>query len=109
MKRSLAILAVSASLLAIPASHLIGGSKGHVPLGKMQSCHKGNVITVSENALGGHLTHGDCQLPVCDFNNIFHTGDSCSAISDTDSDGRCDAGLNPRAGATTPGCPAGRF
>ena len=82
--------------------------KGHVPLGKAQVCHKGEVITVSENALPAHLDeHGDCQLPACDFNNVFHTGEVCES---NNPGGQCLL-QNPRddASGVTPGCPPGRF
>ena len=108
VKKTLAVLAVAASLLAIPASHLIGGPKGHVPLHKAQVCHKGKVITVSVNALPAHQgRHGDCQLPACDFNNVFHTGEACDS---NNPGGECTL-PNPRDGAdgVTPGCPVGRF
>ncbi len=108
MKRLVLASAVAGFLVAIPVSDVVWG-KAHVPLGKVQVCHKGEVITVSQNALGAHQGHSDCQLPACDFNNVFFTGDACG-FTDTDADGRCD-GLNPRAdaGGVTPACPAGTF
>ena len=107
MKRLLTLFIVAAFLLAIPVSHFVLG-KGHVPSNKVQVCHKGEVITVSKNALNTHVNHGDCQLPACDFNNVFHTGDDCSDVGTADSQGRCN-GLKPRNGATTPACPSGTF
>lgn len=104
MKRALLALAVAGSLAAIPGSHLLWG-KGHVPLHKEQACHKGETITVSTNALPSHQAHGDCQLPKCDFANIFHTGDPCTS---SPAGGQC-AVPNTRTDAcgVTPGCPAG--
>jgi hypothetical protein len=79
-------------------------AKGHVPTHKVQACHKGTTITVGEDALAGHQGHGDGQLPACDFNNIFHTGDACPA--DTDGNGRVEGAElpNPRSDAETPAC-----
>ena len=107
MKRLILSFAVAGFLIAIPASNALWG-KGHVPLGKVQVCHKGQVNTVSQNALPAHVGHGDCQLPVCDFNNVFFTGDACEVS--VGSDGRC-TGLNARedAGGVTAACPAGTF
>ena len=110
LKFAFPILAVAALIVALPASESVEG-KGHVPLNKVQVCHDGDfggeVITVSKNALDAHLNHGDCQLPACDFNNVFHTGETCDA---NNAGGRCTL-ANPRDGADgiTPGCPAGTF
>ena len=109
MKRLLALFTVAAFLVAVPASHLIW-SKAHVPVKKVQVCHKGKVITVSKNALNAHQKHGDCQLPACDFTaaNIFQTGQDCSGVGPADSQGRC-TGLATRTDACgqTAACPAG--
>ncbi len=127
MQRTLAVLFVSVALLAIPASHVLGGKahvppsnayvplarvhvplfKAHVPLGKVQVCHKGQTITVSENALPAHHRHDDCQLPACDFNNVFQTGDACTS---NNAGGEC-TGLATRddAGGITDACPVGTF
>ena len=107
MKRLIGLLSVVLLLVAIPASHLVFG-KAHVRVGKVQVCHKGKTITISAKALKAHLKHGDCQLPACDFNNVFQTGDPCRVI--VESDGRC-GGLEPRASAegVTDACPAGTF
>lgn len=111
LKFALPILAVAALIVALPASESVEG-KGHVPLNKVQVCHDGDfggeVITVSKNALNAHLNHGDCQLPACDFNNVFFTGDGCDVIDS--GDGTCTV-PNPRAdaGGATPACPAGTF
>ena len=110
MKRLLGLLTLAAFLLAVPASQLMGSQapvptiKAHVPLNKVQVCHKGEVITISKNALGAHLgRHGDCQLPACDFNNVFFTEQACAGV-DGDGDDKCDL-PNPRDGAAgTPGC-----
>lgn len=108
MKRILVLSIAAAFLLAVPASHLVFG-KGHVPTNKIQVCHKGKVVTVGASALADHLGHGDCQLPACDFSNVFHTGDPCDAI-DSSGDGKCDLpNLRDDAGGLTPGCPAGTY
>lgn len=104
MKRLLVSLAVIGSLAAIPVSNVLWG-KGHVPANKDQVCHKGEVITVSSNALARHQGHGDCQLPECDFANVFHTGEACSS---NNPGGECNL-PNPRNEASTPACPAGTF
>lgn len=93
-----------ASYWSVDAVH----SKAHVPLKKVQVCHKGEVITVSQNALDAHLMrHDDCQLPACDFANIFSTGDTCTV---SNPGAQCDV-PNPRedAGGLTPACPEGTF
>lgn len=78
-------------------------SKGHVPIAKLQVCHKGTTKTLMPNAFEGHLGHGDCQLPACDFGNVFLAGDSCPTASDAE--GKCIL-ENPRNSAVglTPAC-----
>ena len=112
MKRSLIALAlfifVAMFLLTVRVPQPVLG-KAHVPTNQFQFCHKGRTaINVDKPARGGHLRHGDFQLPVCDFANVFGVGADCSFVSDTDGDGFADAGLNERDEASgTPGCPAG--
>ena len=103
MKRILLLVLLLSGGLAL----LVGqtaSAKGHVPTHKVQACHKGTTITVGEDALAGHQAHGDGQLPACDFNNIFHTGDACPA--DADGNGRVEGSElpNPRSDAETPNC-----
>lgn len=107
MKRYLVFAIFGAFLLALPAAQIVSG-KGHVPTGKIQVCHKGRTLTIDKGSLADHQGHGDGQLPACDFNNIFHTGDACPA--DADGDGKADL-AKPRAdaGGRTPGCPVGLF
>jgi len=106
MKRVLTLSIVAAFILALPMAHSVWG-KAHVPTKKVQVCHEGETNTVSKNALGAHLNHGDCQLPACDFNNIFRTGVSCPSADVDPADDKCDL-PNPRDEASgTPGCPAG--
>ena len=108
MKRALILSIAGAFLLALPVVNS-AWAKGHVPTQKVQVCLAGNTITVSKNALEAFLGQGvACQLPACDFNNVFHTGDDCSDVGTADSQGRCN-GLKPRNGATTPACPSGTF
>jgi hypothetical protein len=114
MKR-LTILMISLAsifLLAILGTQAVW-SKAHVPLNKVQVCHIdetiisdiGVALSMNANALDGHLGHGDCQLPACDFANIFGTGAVCGRLAGED--GRCLA-LAPRDEAEgTPGCPVG--
>ncbi len=110
MKRLLVSLAVVGSLAAIPVSNVLWG-KGHVPAGLTQLCHQGTVIQVSARglALGSHLGHQDCELPACDFNNVFHAGEDCSATT-RDRGRRCSL-PNPRnsSNGVTPACPLGTF
>jgi len=106
MKRLAALFVslVAVLALALSASHFVWG-KAHVPVKKAQVCHKGETITVSAEALNGHMGHGDCRLPACDFANIFFTGDSCDS---NNPGGNC--GLpNARSEAcgVTAACPAG--
>lgn len=105
MKRILGVTIAVLAIAAIPGSHLLWG-KGHVPVHKAQVCHRGRVIVVAEAAVQGHQVHGDCQLPACDFNNIFQSGQSCDF--EDSGDGTC-ALPNPRNEASTPACPAGKF
>lgn len=109
MTRLLMLGVLVAGVLVLPASHLVWG-KGHVPVEKVQVCHKGMTITVAAGSLSDHLDHGDCQLPACDFNNIFHNQEDCSGVGPADSQGHC-TGLEPRddASGVTPGCPPGTF
>ena len=108
MKRLVGLSVVLGLLLAIPASHQVFG-KAHVRVGKVQVCHKGKTITVSENALRAHLRHGDIQLPACDFNNVFQTGDNCGDVVDSNNDGQADFGNRDDAGGMTDACPEGAF
>ena len=99
----------AASLLAIAGSQMVW-SKGHVPLGEVQMCHKGVAINVDSPAQFGHIGHGDFFLPACDFNNAFGVGADCSGVSDKNGDGFADKGLKkPRRKASSDACPAGTF
>jgi hypothetical protein len=107
MKRVLVFVIFGAFLLAIPAAQFVSG-KAHVPLNKVQVCHKGRTLTIGKESLADHQGHGDGQLPACDFNNVFHTGDACPA--DQNGDGKADLAKPRRdADGVTPGCPAGTF
>lgn len=75
MKKFFVILAVAASLAAIPVSNVL--VKAHVPAHKEQVCHKGLVRTVGESAVGGHLGHGDCQIAKATLVPPLFTGDAC--------------------------------
>ncbi|MEE8261483.1 MAG: hypothetical protein V3R83_03305, partial [Gammaproteobacteria bacterium] len=66
-------------------------------------------ITVSQGARAAHLGHGDCQLPACDFNNIFQTGDDCSGVVDADDDGFGDFVNRDSAEGIKDACPVGTF
>ncbi len=105
----LVLLLVVVLMLAVSAGVAFG--KAHVPVGEIQVAHRGVVKQLPAQALGGHLQHGDFQLPVCDFNNVFLNGGDASSVADLDGDGFADAGLAPRAdaGGVTPACPPGTF
>lgn len=77
MKRVFGIFTGVALVGAIAFSPLLFG-KGHVPSHKDQVCHKGETITVSLNAIQGHLKHGDCKLPIDVEGIAFFTGDACT-------------------------------
>lgn len=111
MNRLLGLSALIAFLVAVPVTHFVW-AKGHVPANKVQVCHKNDkVITVDQSALDAHLGHGDCHVPACDFNNVFHTGDSCSGLTAAGPQGHCSNLPNARNSAEgiTPGCPVGTF
>ncbi len=78
MRRTLGLLGLLAFVMAVPASHLALG-KAHVPAHKNQVCHKGTTITIAQQAVSAHLGHGDCVLPIDDFDHVFFTGDPCSS------------------------------
>ena len=74
MRKVLVLSAVGALLLSLAALHSVRKpllSKGHVPFNKAQVCHNGAAMLVNQKGLSGHLSHGDCQLPACDNNNVF--------------------------------------
>ena len=114
MKRKLLVIILLTLLLGILVTGTVL-SKAHVPAGQVQVSHKGTAINVDAPALGGHIGHGDFQLPACDFNNVFGNGADTSALSDDNGNGifdKKDTGFNnPRkdAGGITPACPPGTF
>ena len=55
MKRIIVLALIAAFLVAVPMFNQLWASK------KVTICHKGKEITVSINALGGHLGHGDTE------------------------------------------------
>ena len=107
MKKYLVSSIIVAIMVTVALGSVTSGllmAKGHVPAGKVQVCHKGiETITVDESALASHVAHGDGQLPVCDFNNVFFTGDPCPA--DADGDGFADL-ENKRMKKTSDACKA---
>ncbi len=113
-RRKLLYSLILVALLTILVSG-IALAKAHVPANKVQVSHKGTARIVSASALASHLSHGDFQLPACDFNNVFADGADTSDLSDTNGNGifdKRDAGFNnPRkdAGGITPACPPGTF
>ena len=103
----LLISLAGACLLAITATQMVW-SKAHVPIGKVQMCHKGRTaINVGAPAQFAHLRHGDFFLPACDFNNVFRAGDDCSGVDNRD--GFAVFGDRDDAGGVTDACPVGTF
>ena len=80
-RNQLLLIALAGALLvAIPASQAVW-SKGHVPLNKVQVCHKGKTKVIDQKKLDKALKKGDCLLPACDFNHVFFAGDACPMAS----------------------------
>lgn len=100
-------------LLMFAASAGVALGKAHVPVGDIQVAHRGVVKQLPEQALDGHLRHGDIQLPACDFNNVFLNKGDASNVLAADFTGvlYSDIGFVPRAdaGGVTPACPPGTF
>ena len=106
MKRIVFFTILGLTLIAIPVANQVWG-KAHVPVKRAQVCHKGTVIVVSENAVQGHVRgHGDCQLPACDFNNVFMAGESC--VVEDSGNGTCVLDFT-RDEAVNDACPEGKF
>ena len=116
MKRSyiLIISLASVLLLAVIGTQTVW-SKAHVPTNKVQVCHilesassdLGVALSINVNAMPGHMGHGDCRLPACDFNNVFGTGSPCDRPA---GGGVCPLAF-PRDSAEgiTDGCPEGTY
>ena len=104
MRKVIMLSALGLLLLALGMLHSVRTpllSKGHVPFNKAQVCHNGEAMLVNQKGLSGHLSHGDCQLPACDNNNVFLVGDDCSSLVDTTpEDDLCD--FNDRTQMTVP-------
>ena len=97
----LLIALAGALLVAIPASQAVW-SKGHVPLNKVQVCHKGKTRVIDQNKLGKALKKGDCLLPACDFANTFMVGNACPMDA---TDGFCNVpNARNEAHFLTPAC-----
>ena len=114
-KRQIMFSFILVVMLVLAASGGVAFGKAHVPAGEIQVAHRGVVKQLPAQALNGHLTHSDFQLPACDFNNVFPAGADVSGLSDTNGNGIFDAGdagfTAPRidAGGITPACPVGTF
>lgn len=108
MKRVLVLSFVGAFVLTMSGLDLAWG-KAHIPLDMVQVCQDGESKVIRAKKLQIRLNHGDCQLPACDFNNIFAmpspNGADCSAVDAPDENGQCMV-LNPRnpANGITPAC-----
>lgn len=109
MKRSLIVLVlfvfVAVLLLTVRVPQQVLG-KGHVPTNRSQICHRDITFVVTQGSVDGHLAHGDCRLPVCDFDNVFTAGADCTGVGPADGDGNCSNLANPRdsANGLTPAC-----
>ena len=77
MKRVLCFLALTAAVMAFPASHLLMSAGNASP--KVDVCHNGQVINVSENAVEAHLQHGDCTADTDPVMQINQDG-SCECV-----------------------------
>ena len=107
MKRSLHSIIVLFVLLAIPASHTVL-AHNHVPPDELIVCVLGKTIITSPVSVDFMRTLGICcQLPACDFNNVYRSADSCPF---NNIGGKCDL-PNERsdAGGTSLSCPAGTY
>jgi hypothetical protein len=114
MKRRMVVVSLVLALLLAVMVVGSGLAKGHVPAGQVQVSHKGRTaINVDAPSLKAHLSHGDIQLPACDFNNVFHEGDDTSNVVSADFTGvlYADGTFVPRRSAEgiTPACPPGTF
>ncbi|MFQ6029230.1 MAG: hypothetical protein ACE5Q6_17265 [Dehalococcoidia bacterium] len=117
MKKYLISSLVLALMVAVVLPTLLSGvvwGKAHVPANQVQVSHKGKIVKqLPAQALGGHLRHGDIQLPACDFANVFQEGDDSSNVISADFTGvtYSDVGFVARvdAGGLTPACPPGAF
>ena len=111
-RRKLLFSLILVALLTLLVSG-IALAKAHVPAGEVQIAHRGVVKQLPAQALNGHLSHGDIQLPACDFNNVFLEGGDASNVVSADIFGvtYSDKPFQPRvdAGGATPACPAGTF
>ena len=103
-RRVLTPLVLAVLLLALASGVSLG--KGHVPADEVQVSHRGIVKQLPAQALGGHLTHGDIQIPACDANHTFFPGDDVSGVSDTTSNGLADTFPDgqPYANSGSPAC-----
>ena len=104
-RRVLFPLLMAVLLMALASGVALG--KAHVPADEIQVAHRGIVKQLPSEALGGHLAHGDIQLPACDFNNVFLEGGDASGVVDADMDGKAD--FANRDEAATSACPPGTF
>lgn len=98
----MSIIAVAVALGALTSGIALG--KGHVPLGKSQVCHKGQMaINVDAGSLADHVGHGDIQLAACDAVEVYGKGADCSGVVDLDGDDKDDAAVTPVTSAACPG------
>ena len=108
MKTTIKLIATLILGLFIGSATIQAYAKAHVPVKKVQVCLNGKVIAVGARALAPLTEHTSaCQLPACDFNNVFLQGDTCSNEA---TDGRCDLQeMRSDAGGITPACPPGTY
>jgi hypothetical protein len=111
-KRQIMFSFILVVMLVLAASGGVAFGKAHVPAGEIQVAHRGVVKQLPAAALGGHLRHGDIQLPACDFANVFPEGGDASNVLSSDLTGvTYTSGFVARvdAGGATPACPPGTF
>ncbi len=110
---SILVAVVLAVALPFATAGVVWG-KAHVAADEVQVSHKGRTAeTVDAPALKAHLSHGDIQLPACDFNNVFGEGSDTSDVVSASFAGVTYSGIGfvtrADAGGITPACPPGTF
>jgi len=73
MKKLIAATVLLLVLAALPFSHLLMAGK----MAKFDICHKGKIINVNGNSLGGHFGHGDCLADIFACDTITNGVNGC--------------------------------
>jgi len=61
MKRIIVLALIAAFLVVVPLSNHLWADDKDDNVKKVDVCHNGKTISISVNALGGHLGHGDTE------------------------------------------------